>query len=94
MPAVPWQVSVMDKSIYTREYTILRELLRQTRRRAKLTQTEVAARIGQTQSFVTKCERGERRLDVIQLRTICLALGTTLTAFTRKLERRLAEDRH
>jgi hypothetical protein len=32
---------------------------------------------------------GERRLDVIQLRTILRALGTTLPEFVRKLEARL-----
>ena len=42
--------------------------LRQARRDARLTQVEVAKRLGRTQSFVTKAERGERRLDVVELR--------------------------
>jgi transcriptional regulator with XRE-family HTH domain len=66
-------------------------LLRETRRAAKLTQVELAEKIGQSQSFVSKVEIGERRLDVIQLRTILHALGTTLSAFIARLEERLAE---
>lgn len=42
--------------------------LRQARKDAGLTQVEVARRLGRTQSFVTKAERGERRLDVVELR--------------------------
>lgn len=44
--------------------------LRQARRDAGLTQVEVAARLGRTQSFVTKAERGERRIDVVELRAL------------------------
>ncbi len=42
--------------------------LRQARRDAGLTQEEVARRLGRSQSFVTKAETGERRLDVVELR--------------------------
>jgi transcriptional regulator with XRE-family HTH domain len=79
----------MEKSIFTEEYAALLELLRQARQAAELTQVELARRLGQSQSFVSKVEAGQRRLDVIQLRTICQALGTTLPAFVARLERRL-----
>ena len=42
--------------------------LRQARTEAGLTQVEVAKRLGRSQSFVTKAETGERRLDVVELR--------------------------
>ncbi|MBY0460311.1 MAG: helix-turn-helix transcriptional regulator [Gemmataceae bacterium] len=80
----------MEKSIHTREYAILLELLREAREEAGLTQVELAERLGQSQSFVSKAEVGERRLDLIQLRTICLALGATLLDFVAKLEERLS----
>lgn len=83
----------MEKSIYTREYAALLRLLKQARLDANLTQVQLAEKLGQTQSFVTKCERGERRLDVIQLRTICRALGTTLPAFVARLEEQLLGSR-
>lgn len=63
--------------------------LRATRRAAGVTQVELASRIGQTQSFVSKCERGETRLDIVQLRAICHALLTTLVEFVQRYEKRL-----
>ncbi|GAB5407554.1 MAG: hypothetical protein Aurels2KO_57850 [Aureliella sp.] len=79
----------MEKTIYSGEYTKVIELIRDLREKSGLTQVEVAERLGITQSFVSKVERGERVLDVIQLRTFCFALGTTLPAFVRKLEKQL-----
>lgn len=83
----------MEKSIYTAEHAVLLELLREARAAAGLTQAALAARLGRTQSFVTKAERGDRRLDVVQLRTVLAALGTTLPAFVGRLEERLAAAR-
>ena len=82
----------MEKSIYTDEYAALLELLQEARRDAGLTQLQLARRLGQSQSFVSKAEVGQRRLDVIQLRTICALLGTTLEAFVKQLEERLANS--
>lgn len=81
----------MEKSIYTDEYAVMLALLRQARSAAKLSQVQLAERLGRSQSFVSKAEVGERRLDVIQLRTICRALGTTLPAFVKRLEEKLAK---
>jgi transcriptional regulator with XRE-family HTH domain len=80
----------MKKSVYTHEYRILLETLRETRQSAGVTQVELAKRLRQTQSFVSKIETGGARLDLVQLRTICHVLGTTLPAFVRTLEKRLA----
>ena len=82
----------MEKSTHTREYTIFLEILRHIRTKARVTQVELAERLGQSQSFVSKCERGETRLDLVQLRTICETLGTTLPAFVRTFEKRLEES--
>ena len=80
----------MEKSIHTAGYAVLLTLLRETRQAAGVTQIQLADRLDETQSQVSKLERGEVRLDVIELRTICLALGTTLTAFVARLEESLA----
>lgn len=82
----------MDKSIVTPEYAVLLETLRAVRKKARVTQVELAARLSKTQSFVSKIERGEARLDVVQLRVICQALGVTLTSFIRRFERRLKDS--
>ncbi len=65
----------MSHSIFSEEYLRLIQFLREARTQAGLTQGELGNRIRQTQSFVSKCERGERRLDVIELMHFCKALG-------------------
>ena len=69
----------------------LREL-RAARRRGGLTQVDLAEKIGETQSFISKCERGERRIDVVELRSFCRAFGASLSAFIQGLDRKLSID--
>ena len=68
----------MEKSIYTHEYKAMLRLLRETREQAGVTQVELAQRLSQTQSYVSKIELGDRGLDLVQLRTILAALGMGL----------------
>ena len=49
-------------------------------------QVDLANQLRQPQSYVSKYESGERRLDLLELRQICNALGTSLEAFIRRLE--------
>ncbi len=76
----------MDKSIYSAEYKLFLDLLRMVRERAGLTQEEVALRLGVTQSFISKCERGERRLDIIEVRAWSVALGMPFTEFVSNFD--------
>ncbi len=76
----------MEKSIFTKEYAIFLSHLRAARKGAGLTQEQVADRLGQTQSFVSKCERGERRIDVVELRAFCQAIGISFTDFIQAIE--------
>lgn len=80
----------MAKSIHSPEYAAVLRLLRQLREGAGLRQVDLAARLGRLQTFVSRYEVGERRLDVIELRTICRELGTDLPTFVAKLEDELA----
>jgi transcriptional regulator with XRE-family HTH domain len=61
-------------------------LVRKIRLEAGLRQADLARKIGQPQSFVSKYESGERRIDVLELRQICTALGVTLGEFVRRFE--------
>lgn len=65
-------------------------LLRSIREDAGITQVELSELLGRTQSFVSKTERGETRLDVIQLRMILRHLGMGLEEFARRLEGELS----
>lgn len=60
------------------------------RARAGLTQRELSELLGHSQNFVTAAERGALRLDGLQIRDWAAACGTTLTAWARGVERRLA----
>ncbi len=76
------------KTIHSPEYAIFLRLLRQTRERQEVTQEQLAERWGVTQSFVSKCERGDRRIDVIELQAICRALGVDFIEFMVELQER------
>lgn len=59
-------------------------LLRQIRLDAGLKQSQVAEKIGQPQSYVSKYENGEQRLDLIELEAVCDAVGIHLIDFVRR----------
>ena len=64
----------------------LQALLREVRTEAGLRQSDLAEKLGQPQSFVSKYESGERRLDILELREVCAALGISLHSFVSRLE--------
>jgi transcriptional regulator with XRE-family HTH domain len=55
--------------------------LRKARQDAGLTQVEVARALKRPQSFVSNCESGERRIDVIELDEIARLYGKPLSYF-------------
>jgi len=75
------------KSIHSAPYIHLLELLIERRNAAGLSQSQVADRLGRPQSFVSKFERGERRLDVIEFLEVCRHLETDPYELLRDLER-------
>jgi transcriptional regulator with XRE-family HTH domain len=79
----------MEKSIYTRDYAVVLRLLKEARESAGLTQMDLAKKLKQSQSFVSKMERGDRRIDIVQLRTICKIYGMSLLKFVEQLEKEL-----
>ncbi|MFG2377602.1 helix-turn-helix domain-containing protein [Streptomyces sp. NPDC048504] len=76
----------VEKSIYSAEYQRLCALLRALRLEAGMTQVQVAAELDVPQSFVSKYESGERRLDVIELRYVARTLGVSMRVVLERLE--------
>jgi transcriptional regulator with XRE-family HTH domain len=76
----------VEKSIYSEEYQRLCVVLRSLRREVGLTQVQVAAKLDVPQSFVSKYESGERRLDVVELGHVAQALGITTRDVLKRLE--------
>lgn len=77
----------MPKSIHQPDYQLLVQLLREAREEAGFTQMELSDELGRPQSYVAKIEAGERRVDVVELRQVCAALGISLEGFIRRFER-------
>jgi len=57
----------MTKSSFSKRYKRFRELLVDARNNAKLSQTQLAEKLKTRQTFVSKCEIGERRVDIVEL---------------------------
>jgi ribosome-binding protein aMBF1 (putative translation factor) len=87
LPSAP--PHVMQKPRVQEGHSSLLTLLRQIRLDANLRQVDLAELLGQPQSFVSKYESGERRLDILELRSLCKAVGMTLEQFVVRLEQRL-----
>lgn len=83
----------MRKTIYTTEREALVELLKECRLEAGHTQESLADALETTQSIVSKVERGERGVDVVELWWWCSALGINFTTFTKRLADRLKSRR-
>jgi ribosome-binding protein aMBF1 (putative translation factor) len=86
----PSKLLEMGKSLSSIEGEKLAALLRSVRSEAGLTQAEVAERLKLPQSFVSKYESGERRLDLVELRQICRALEISLGDFVRRFEKEIS----
>jgi len=77
----------MTKSAFSAKYDYFRELLLAARKSAGLTQIDLGKQLSRPQSFVSKFERGERRLDVVEFLEIASVLGVDRNEFLLKLER-------
>lgn len=79
----------MEKTLHRKEYKILLRLLYEKRINAGLKQEELAERLGVHQSFISKTENGERRIDVVELADYCQALGVDLRELVNEYTTRL-----
>ncbi|MGL5194500.1 MAG: helix-turn-helix domain-containing protein [Chroococcales cyanobacterium] len=82
----------MNKSVFTEKYTRFRRLLIEIRQSSKLTQVQVAQRLHKPQSFVSKYERGERRLDVVEFLEVAKALEVNPSELLIQLDRPTVEQ--
>lgn len=64
----------MPRSLFTDAYDAFRDTLVAVRKDAGVTQVELAARLGKPQQFVSKYERGDRRVDLVEFIAVCRAL--------------------
>jgi transcriptional regulator with XRE-family HTH domain len=80
------------KTIYSHKYALMLRLLIDARKAAGLTQSELADIISKRQTFVSKYERGERRLDVLELIQIARCLNIDPHAIIDEIENSVAPE--
>lgn len=73
---------------HVQQQAVIGDLLKTFRKRVGLKQAEVASRLGVPQSFVSKYESGERKLDLVEAQRVCVALEISLTELVAVLEQR------
>ena len=77
------------KSIHSPNYRILIQHLRSAREANGITQKQLADLLGCNQTIISKIETLERRIDIIELRTICQKINISFIDFIIKVERDL-----
>jgi transcriptional regulator with XRE-family HTH domain len=70
-----------SRALHTQKYQSFLERLRTAREEAGLTQTEVAKALGRQQTYVSKCELGERRVDFVELEEFASVYRKPLSYF-------------
>lgn len=83
----------MPKSVYTDQYRAFRQSLINARKAADLTQYDLAQRLSKPQSFVSKFELGERRLDIIEFIAVARAIGVNPCDIIHNLDTLYDEDK-
>jgi len=66
-------------------YERFQEMLVEVRKKSGLSQQEVADRLGRPQTYVSKCERGTRRMDIVEFLEMADVIGLDPVAFIKKL---------
>lgn len=74
----------MDKTIYTKDHKFITEQLKKARIETGFDQEKVAELLGKTQSYVSKIEAGQRRIDVVQLKEFSKIYKKDLDFFIKK----------
>jgi transcriptional regulator with XRE-family HTH domain len=77
----------MDKSVHNEIYRQFIALLKAKRIEKNVTQAQLATAIGVTQAVVSKIETCERRIDVIELKTICRCLDIPFVELAQEIDK-------
>jgi transcriptional regulator with XRE-family HTH domain len=83
----------MEKSTHTAEYDLLRLELRTTRKKAGLSQRELATRLDVPHSWVAKVESGERRIDLVEFGWFVSECGADPAALSKRLLQQIVTKR-
>ena len=71
----------MSKTIYSKEHKFIVKQLKKAREEAGLSQSEVAKLLHKTQSYISKIESGQRKIDIVQLKAFAKIYRKDLNFF-------------
>ncbi len=74
----------MSKTIYSKEHKSLVDKLKKARIEAGLDQEQVAQLLGKSQSYISRIEAGQRRIDIIQLKEFAKAYKKPIEFFIKE----------
>ena len=83
----------MPNPVHDPKYVLFRTMLTEARLAKGMLQSDVAELLGKNQSFVSKYERGERRLDLPEFLEVADALGINVADFVKKYRAELNKSR-
>lgn len=83
----------MPSSLHSHCYQIFRSLLVSAREKSGLTQVQIAERLGKPQSFISKYERGERRLDFPEFIELADTLGIDIADFVSRYQSEITQTK-
>ena len=83
----------MKKSLSNKKQKVFLELLYQVRVNSGLRQIDLADKLNVNQSFISKIESGERRIDIIELIEICESIDVSIVDFVKNLSQKLDESK-
>lgn len=82
----------MNKELYNKRWKCFRDVLKKERKYQKISQKVLAKKLCVEQSYISKTEIGDRRIDVIELLELCDMMGLSLTDFVFRMEGRLLAE--
>ncbi len=79
----------MSNRLWDKKQETFRKAIKEIRVNRNLKQVELAKKLKKPQSFVSKYETGERKLDFVEISEICKACGISMEEFVKLYKSKL-----
>lgn len=73
----------MGRTIHTKEYAVFIERMKKARLESGLRQIDVAKKMKRPQSYISRVESGEYRLDILEVKRFAKIYGKSVDYFVK-----------